>query len=78
MQQQVFSIINEEEDFNDFIESSSNSLAYKYINQWPKNFGILPYNKTLIIRGPKSSGKSFLAKLWAQKSNALVIKNNYK
>ncbi|MFK7967957.1 MAG: hypothetical protein AB8B68_02185 [Rickettsiaceae bacterium] len=79
MQQTTFSLINETSGhFNDFIESSSNHLAYKYINSWPNSFGVLPYAKTLIIKGPKSSGKSFLANLWAKKTGALFLKKNYK
>ncbi len=78
MQQQTFPFIEKiKYEFSDFIESSSNSLAYKTINDWPNNFGILPYKKTLIINGPKASGKSFLAKLWADKTKALFIKKNY-
>lgn len=79
MQQVTFSLMNESPDnLEDFIESSSNQLAYKYVSNWPNNFGILPYSKTLIIKGPKSSGKSFLANLWAQKTGALFLKKNYK
>jgi chromosomal replication initiation ATPase DnaA len=78
MQQITFSLDTKPSaEVNDFIESSSNKLAYQYINNWPDNFGVLPYSKTLIIKGPKSSGKSFLANLWAKKSNALIIKKNY-
>ena len=78
MQQITFSLANELPDhFNDFIESSSNQLAYKYINDWSSNFGVLPYSKVLIIKGPKSSGKSFLANLWAKKTGALFLKKNH-
>lgn len=78
MEQITFSLTNKSSDhFDDFIESSSNKLAYKYINDWPNNFGVLPYSKVLIIKGPKSSGKSFLANLWAKKTDALFLKKNY-
>lgn len=78
MQQITFTLAHQPSDnFSDFIESSSNKLAYKYINDWPDNFGVLPYSKVLIIKGPKSSGKSFLANLWARKSNALFLKKNH-
>ena len=78
MQQITFSLVSESSNhFNDFVESSSNQLAYKYINDWPNGFGILPYSKTLIIKGPKSSGKSFLADLWAKKTGALFLKKNH-
>ena len=63
--------------FSDFIESSSNSLAYKYIKDWPDNFGVQPYSRVLILQGSQSSGKSLLANLWAKKTNALFVKKNY-
>ena len=78
MEQITFSLNNElSNNFSDFIESSSNSLAVQYIRDWPNNFGVLPYSKVLIIKGPKSSGKSFLANLWAKKTNALSLKKNH-
>jgi chromosomal replication initiation ATPase DnaA len=79
MQQITLKLNNKEisDNFNDFIESSSNRLAYKYINDWESNFGILPYLKVLIIKGSKSSGKSFLAKLWAKKTAGLFLKKNH-
>lgn len=61
-------------DSSEYIKSSSNSLAYKTISSWPINWGVEPYSKTLIIQGPKSSGKTFLAKKWAVQSGALFIK----
>ena len=61
-------------DSSEYIESSSNSLAYQTLNNWPSSWGIRPYEKTLIIQGPKSSGKTFLAKQWAEKSGGLFIK----
>lgn len=64
--------------WDDFIESESNQLACNYINNWPTSFGILPYPKVLLIKGAKSSGKTFLAKLWAKKTNALFIKKTHK
>ena len=77
MQQVTFSLARKSDHFSDFIESSSNKLAYKYVNDWPNNFGVLPYSRVLIIKGPKSSGKSFLADLWAKKTNALYLKKNH-
>ena len=61
-------------DSSEYIKSSSNSLVYKAISSWPTNWGVEPYSKTLIIQGPKSSGKTFLAKKWAEQSGALFIK----
>lgn len=60
-------------DLNEYIESSSNSSAYRALTNWPANWGINPYPKSLIIEGPKSSGKTFLATKWAKKSGALFI-----
>jgi chromosomal replication initiation ATPase DnaA len=75
MQQKAFSFTSSDAyDPGEFIESSSNLLAYKTINNWPNIWGVAPYPKALIIQGPKASGKTFLAKKWAAKSNALFIK----
>lgn len=75
MQQIAFPLASSDAyDSNEYIESSSNSLAYKTLNSWPGNWGTRPYAKTLIIQGPKASGKTFLAKQWAEKSGALFIK----
>ena len=74
MEQVTLPLLNRANDiYNDFIESSANKLAMRYINQWPSNFGVLPYSKVLIIQGSKSSGKTLLANLWAKKTNALFI-----
>jgi len=78
MEQITFSLNNQlSNNFSDFIESSSNRLAFQYIREWPNNFGVFPYSKVLIIKGPKSSGKSFLANLWAKKTHALSLKKNH-
>lgn len=61
-------------DSSEYIVSSSNDLAYTTLNNWPVNWGVRPYAKALIVQGPKSSGKTFLAKQWAEKSDALFIK----
>jgi chromosomal replication initiation ATPase DnaA len=75
VQQKAFSFAGSNAyDPDEFIESSSNSLAYKTINNWPNIWGVSPYPKALIIQGPKASGKTFLAKKWAIKSDALFIK----
>jgi len=62
-------------DPSEFIESSSNSLALKTLTSWPpQTWGVAPYAKTLILRGPKSSGKTYLAKKWSLLSGALLLK----
>ncbi|MFK7973773.1 MAG: DnaA/Hda family protein [Rickettsiaceae bacterium] len=78
MTQEIFKFdMNEADNLDDFIVSNSNSLAYQAINTWPQDsWGTAPYPKTLIIRGPKSSGKTLLAKQWIAKSNAIWIPKN--
>ena len=65
---------NDKYDSDEFIESSSNSLACRAINNWQDYWGVEPYSRVLIIQGPKTSGKTFLAKKWAQETNALFVK----
>lgn len=78
MQQTTLDLISNNQDLQkDFIESSSNTLACQYINNWQDKFGVLPYTRTLIIQGAKSCGKTFLAQLWAKKTGALFIKKNH-
>jgi chromosomal replication initiation ATPase DnaA len=78
MQQIAFPLASSDAyDPNEYIISSSNKLAYTILNEWPKNWGVFPYEKTLILQGPKSSGKTFLSKQWAKKAGALFIKNTH-
>lgn len=75
MQQIAFSFTSSDAyDSDEFIESSSNLLACRAINNWPDSWGVEPYPKALIIQGPKASGKTFLAKKWAKNTDALFIK----
>lgn len=62
---------------NEFIISSSNVVAHNLINSWPNVWGVNPYPKTLILKGPKSSGKTFLAKKWIVKSGAKILQKNH-
>ncbi|MDG1436392.1 MAG: DnaA/Hda family protein [Rickettsiaceae bacterium] len=64
-------------DLNEYMVSSSNNEAYSTLNNWPNGWGVRPYEKTLIIQGEKSSGKTFLAKKWAKQSGALFIKKTH-
>lgn len=61
----------------DFIEAASNSFAYRYLENWSNKFGVLPFSKALILRGGRSSGKTFLADLWAKQTGALLIKPSH-
>lgn len=75
MQQIAFSFASSDaHDSDEFIESSSNSLACRAIDNWQDYWGVDPYPRALIIQGPKASGKTFLAKKWARNTNALFIK----
>lgn len=67
-----------EDSYNqdEFIISSSNIAAHNLINSWPDSWGVNPFPKTLILKGPKSSGKTFLAKKWAIKSKAKILSEN--
>lgn len=64
--QTIFPINNYETsyDANDFIVSSSNAEAHKIITNWPNLWGVPPYKRTLLLLGPKLSGKTFLGKIW--------------
>jgi len=75
MQQIAFSFTGSDAyDSEEFIESSSNSLACYAVNNWQNHWGVDPYPRALIIQGPKASGKTFLAKRWAKNTSALFIK----
>ncbi len=54
----------------DFIVSKANELAYEHIISYPN----WPHHFMLII-GPKKSGKSHLAKIWQEKSQAIFVTN---
>jgi hypothetical protein len=53
---------------DDYIISTSNSLAYNVVMDFPSGD-----NRILLINGPKHSGKSFLLNLWRFNRNAIVI-----
>ena len=60
-------------NFDEFIISKSNLFAHDVITKWPASWGVNPYPKTLILKGPPSSGKTFLAKKWANISGAIFL-----
>lgn len=60
----------------DFIVSISNKDAHNLINQWPVNWGHPPYPSSILLYGPKSSGKTYLTKIWQTLSNAYLLPNN--
>ncbi len=82
--QTIFSIKNDNRyNESDFIVSSSNSEAHKIITSWPGLWGIPPYDRALILIGPKFSGKTFLSTIWQnitspERSEYLSPSGNYK
>ena len=56
-------------DVEDFVISSSNEVAYQFIEKWPD----WP-DRVLLLTGPEASGKSHLAAVWASKSRARIEK----
>lgn len=62
----------------EYIESSCNSVAYRTILEWEDRWGVFPYKNSLLLCGQKSSGKTFLAKQWAEMSGAIFIKKEHK
>ncbi|RTK92733.1 MAG: hypothetical protein EKK61_02975 [Rickettsiales bacterium] len=78
MHQKAFSFKTEDShNQNEFIISSSNIVAHGLIDSWPNLWGVNPYPKALILKGPKSSGKTFLAKKWVVKSGAKTLQKNH-
>ncbi len=52
----------------DFIVTPSNEKAYRLINSWPR----WPVHGVFLV-GPERSGKSHLARLWQEKTNAIWL-----
>lgn len=77
MNQSVFKLSNKQYNRSDFIKSKSNNTACEVIENWPNEcWGVNPYIKSLILRGPLSSGKTFLAKNWAKVSGSKAVDIN--
>lgn len=66
-----YEVENYRED--EFIITQANKTAYSIISQWPNNFGVKPYEHTLLLVGPQSSGKTHIARLWQSNSKALKL-----
>ena len=60
---------------NEFIVSSANHQAYNILQNWQDCFGVNPYKFTLLIKGPSSSGKTYLTKIWQSLAKGYVIKD---
>lgn len=55
-----------------FCVSDKNNFAFNLINSWPKW-----NNKNIFIYGPRFCGKTSIAKIWGDKSNALFINSSF-
>lgn len=55
-------------DDGDFFVTSCNEEAYEWIQKWPQWS-----SHCLILYGPKGSGKTHLAHIWARKANARFV-----
>ncbi|MCP5369954.1 MAG: hypothetical protein H6909_04640 [Rickettsiaceae bacterium] len=74
MKQTIFELNKNNYEKSDFIVSEANKIAYQIIENWPNDvWGVEPYDRTLILRGPPSSGKSFLVYIWSLMSGAKFI-----
>jgi chromosomal replication initiation ATPase DnaA len=65
MQQSILNFkYNEEYKTEDFIVSQSNQVAFDILHNFQKSWGTSLYPYTLLITGPKGSGKTHLAHIW--------------
>ncbi|MBP6985778.1 MAG: DNA replication protein [Alphaproteobacteria bacterium] len=55
-------------EIDDFFISQTNQLAFQWVDSWPN----WPHH-CLILYGPKGCGKTHLAHLWRQKTDAFVL-----
>lgn len=60
---------------DEFIVSSSNEVVYDAIKNWERNWGVKPYEFTVLMYGAPASGKTFLTKIWQNSSNAKILEN---
>jgi len=57
----------------EFIVTGANNLSFQKICQWPASWSHVAYPYFLLLIGPKQSGKTHLAHIWAQKSEAKFL-----
>lgn len=69
-------ITSEAYNIDEFIISSSNRNIYNIIQSWPKSWGVEPYKFCILLYGPKSSGKTYIAKIWQHITNARIIQKD--
>ncbi|MBL3284558.1 Chromosomal replication initiator protein DnaA-like protein [Rickettsiales endosymbiont of Paramecium tredecaurelia] len=60
----------------EFIVSTCNQHAFETISQFPRSFGYNPYPSCLLIDGPPSCGKTYLAHIWAHPTHAYFISHH--
>lgn len=56
----------------DFILSEANRSIFSYINQWP-DWGTQRFSRLLYLHGPKGAGKTHLAHIWQQRTQASFV-----
>ncbi len=64
-----FKFNNVDNKSDNFYINDTNLNAYKGV--------INSNNENIYLKGPKKSGKSYLANIWKKKNNAIVFKNNF-
>ena len=73
MQQLFFKFpIKSEYLAEDFLITAANYEAFTYLNQWP-NWGDTVYSKIILLYGDSGSGKTHLAYIWKNLTDAKII-----
>jgi chromosomal replication initiation ATPase DnaA len=77
MEQLILNVKTSNDSYHkeDYIVSKCNKLAYEHIKDSDILWGVMPYERFLLILGPKFSGKTYLAKIWAEKNSAIILDN---
>ncbi len=74
LEQLIFNLsYGNEYHVENFIVAENNLYAYKLISSWPDTWGVEPYKNTILLIGPKYSGKTHLAHIWKYKADAIFI-----
>lgn len=73
-EQLIFNLDSEPHlDHEDFWVGKSNETAWKMLQSWPDWL-----DPVLILIGAEGAGKTHLAKIWAEKSSAVLLEHNQK
>jgi chromosomal replication initiation ATPase DnaA len=62
----------------DFIVTDTNKLSFEKIINWPNSWHHNTYPYFLLLHGDRQCGKTHLANIWAQKSNAHFLLSHQK